>query len=293
MLNNFNQFITDLGTHVYGYYDYLVALLPKLIIGLIILTIWWLVAKRIKTTLVRQLTKNTDDPLTIRFIGRIAFVCMILIGILFFLKVVGLGSVATGILGTAGVSAFIIGFAFKDIGEHFLGGFVLAFNRPFRVGDLVELNGQKGTVMALNIRDTHLKTFDGRDLYIPNGSIIKNTLVNYTIDGYMRHEFNLGLDYEENVEEAIKTILEVVPTVPGVLDEDRKPSVAIRDLGASSLNLTVYYWLDTFDKSVSGGKVRIEVIKSVLDALGNKGFYLPGDIVELKNYSKENLRVAQ
>jgi hypothetical protein len=75
------------------------------------------------------------------------------------------------------------------------------------------------------------------------------------------------------------------------LKEDKNPSVAIESLGASSININVYYWLDTFDKSVSGIKVKLEVTQKVLNALMDAGFYLPGDIVEMKNYSDSNFKV--
>ena len=79
-------------------------------------------------------------------------------------------------LAGAGISAFIIGFALKDIGENFLAGIILAFKRPFRVGDIVDINGLKGKVLTLNLRDTQIKTGDGKDVFIPNAVIIKNPL---------------------------------------------------------------------------------------------------------------------
>jgi small conductance mechanosensitive channel len=86
------------------------------------------------------------------------------------------------------------------------------------------------------------------------------------------------------VNTAIGLILEEINQVKGVLKEGKKPSIAIGTLTASTLNIDVYYWLDTFDKSVSGMNVRIEAITKVLTRLEKEGFYLPGDIVELKNY---------
>jgi small-conductance mechanosensitive channel len=100
-------------------------------------------------------------------------------------RFVGLTGVVSGLLAGAGISAFIIGFALKDIGENFLAGILLAFKRPFRVGDLVDIGGIRGTVLILNLRDTQIKTPDGKDVFIPNANIIKNPLVNFTIDGFI------------------------------------------------------------------------------------------------------------
>lgn len=291
LLNSISQLFMDILEQFSGYYEYTVIFLPKLIIASIILGAWWIFSRKLKNALVRQLTSRSDDPLAVRFIGRLGMFLLMTAGILFFLKIIGMGGIATGILGTAGVSAFIIGFAFKDIGEHFLAGFVLAFNRPFRVGDLVELSGAKGKVIGLDIRNTHLKTFDGRDLYVPNGNIIKNTVVNYTIDGYIRHEFKLGLDYQADLKEAIALILKEMKDIPGILKDDKKPSVAISELGDSALQLMVYYWLNTFDTSINGVQLRIDVVDRVLNVLGEHEFYLPGQIIELKNYNNDNIRL--
>ena len=84
-----------------------------------------------------------------------------MVALLLVLTIIGLGGVATGLLSGAGVGAFVIGFAFKDIGENFLAGILMAFDRPFNVGDTVELGGEKGKVIALNLRNTQVKSFDG------------------------------------------------------------------------------------------------------------------------------------
>jgi small-conductance mechanosensitive channel len=239
------------------------------------------------------LSHRIEDPLLGRFISQIAYVSLIIAGILIFLHTVGQSGIAAGIAGTAGIGAFVIGFAFKDIGEHFLAGFILAFNRPFRVGDLVKLNGEKGIVKGLNIRNTHLKTFDGQDVFIPNGAIIKNTLANYTIDGFLRQEIKFGLDYDINLDEVVKIILNELKDIPGVLQEDKEPMVAVAELGTSTLNIIVYYWLDTFDKSVSGVKVKLDVTNRLLRTLNGLGYYMPADIIEVKNYKDSNLKMVK
>ena len=272
--------------YFYSMLDYL----PGLLMGLVVLFISWLFANWIKNKLSKVLVSRSIDPLVAKFIGRILKFLIVIVGFSFFLKIGGFGDIAAGLIGTAGVGAFVLGFAFKDIGENFLAGFILAFNRPFNIGDLVELSGEKGNIVGLNMRDTHLKTFDGRDVFIPNANIIKNTLVNYTIDGFIRNHITVGIDYNSDIKEAIKIILETLHTIPGVLQEVKSPSVAVDGLGTSSINLNAYYWMDTFDKSVNGSKVKIEIVEKVLYNLENNGFYLPGDIMELKNYNNSSLQ---
>ena len=212
-------------------------------------------------------------------------------GLLAFLQVVGLGKAAGSLLAGAGISAFVIGFAFKDIGENFLAGILMAFKRPFRIGDVIESGDIKGTIIGLSLRDTQVKTFDGKDVYIPNGMILKNPIINYTIDGFLRQEFDIGLDYGSDISQAIKVILGTLAKVPGILQKEKAPSVLISELGSSSLNLKAYYWLDTFDHNVSGLEVKNQAVERTLLALDAAGFNLPGTIIEIKNYNGQGLKV--
>ena len=81
------------------------------------------------------------------------------------MQTMGLNGVAKGLLAGAGLSAFIFGFAFKDIAENFLGGLILAFNRPFSLNDTIQIRDFTGHVKALNFRTTHIKTFDEKDVF--------------------------------------------------------------------------------------------------------------------------------
>jgi small-conductance mechanosensitive channel len=228
-----------------------------------------------------------DDRLLARFLARLIRAAFILLGLMIVMKIIGLTDIAAGLITGASVSAIVVGFAFKDIGENFLAGFMLAFNRPFRVGDVVELEKYRGKVVALNFRNTQIKTFDGKDIYIPNANIIKTPVINYTIDGYQRYDFTFGIDYGSNVDEAIEITMKVLTSIKGILQEERKPSVAIKELGTSSIHLTAYYWLDTFDKNSSALQIQTKAMDRVVDALDKAGFYLPGDVLELKYYKNE------
>jgi len=285
-----NQLLSDLWAEMQGYYDNLVALLPKLILALLVFSFIYFLARRLRKTVARILIHRMDDPLLANFLARFIQSIIVVIDFLVFLSIVGLGKAAGSLLASAGVGAFIIGFAFKDIGENLLAGIMLAFKRPFKVGDLVEMGDVKGSVVSMTLRDTHVKTAEGIDVYIPNGNIIKNPLKNYTIDGDLRFDFTVGLDYGSDMDRAIELILGALKEVPGVMHQPRTPLVMVKDLGASTLNLTVYYWIDAFDPKVSGAVVKNKAVNEVLSVLGDAGYYLPSDILEIKNYHETDLK---
>lgn len=223
-----------------------------------------------------------------RFLAQAIKIILILIAIMIALQVAGLSGIAAGILTAAGGAAIILGFAFQDIGKNFLAGIILAFNRPFRINDTIKIDSMFGKVKALNFRYTHIKTTDGRDIYIPNSDVLTKPVENYTADGFFRLEFVVGIGYENNIEQAKILIKEVLANNTNIIEDDAHESFVIEDeLAASTINLKVFFWINTIDYRVTSSVLRGLVIKEVKEALDLNGFNLPADITELKLYSTE------
>ena len=202
------------------------------------------------------------------------------------LYLLGLNSFTNKLLAGAGLLTFVIGFALKDIGENFLSGIILAFKSPFKLDDLIEVNGIIGNVKDISIRETIIKTLDGKDVFLPNAMILKNPLFNYTIDGYLRYEFNVGIAYENNPTKAIKIINETIQNIEGVLKDDKEPAITIDELSTNAININVKFWIDTFNSNKRSvhNSIRSRVMNNIVEALIANGFSLPASIVELKNY---------
>ncbi|MEB2778869.1 mechanosensitive ion channel family protein [Algoriphagus sp. C2-6-M1] len=261
-------------------------------ISLVTFLIFLFLARKSRTLLSRRLIKRMDDDLLANFLAGIFGSIVILIGLLVVFRIIGLTGVISGMLAGAGISAFIIGFALKDIGENFLAGIILAFKRPFRVGDIVDINGMRGQVLMLNLRDTQIKTADGKDVFIPNGIILKNPLVNFTIDGFLRYDFIVGLDYGSDYQAAIEVIKSIIVQVPGVLDSAKLPEVWVTEMAESTLNIQVSFWVNTFEREISDAVVKSSAILMVLTALEKGGFNMPARILELKNYQGKELKTS-
>ncbi|WP_163382051.1 mechanosensitive ion channel family protein [Cyclobacterium sp. SYSU L10401] len=256
-----------------------------LVIGLLILIFFIYLSRWIKKLVINRLSKRTNDPLLSAFIAAAIRGLILIFGLTLLLRFLGLTGVVSGILAGAGITAFIIGFALKDIGENFLAGILLAFKRPFKIGDQVEIQGLSGNVRALNLRDTQIKTLDGKDVFLPNASIIKSPLINYTIDGYLSYGFKLGLGYGSDYRKALELILHTIKGVPGVLAGKKGPSAFVTEMGDSHLLVQVGYWVNTYNKKHTDAQVRSQAILSVLEALEGAGYPLPGKIIELKGPS--------
>lgn len=280
-MNKFTEYFLDL-------YHSLVDKLPTILIALVILTIGFLIASGLKNLILKKIKPRLNNTLSADFIAQVISIIIRLIVIVMALNLLGFKNFTTQILAGAGILTFIVGFAFKDIGENFLAGIILAFKSPFRLKDLIESGNILGYVQELNLRETLVKTPDGKDVFIPNGQILKNPLINYTIDGFLRYEFIIGLDYNSNIAEGLKIISDSVAEVNDVLNtKNKKTTVLIDELTASTINFKILFWIDTF-KSTSKtyhNNIRSAVIDKVVQNLLKNGFYLPSTIVEIKKYT--------
>ena len=131
-----NETLTD---SFQEFYNNFIDQLPGIGLGLLIIILGVLIGIWMGRFFTRRISARTSDPLMSRFLGKAIRFLVIITAIMLALKAAGLGGVATGILTAAGASAVVLGFAFKDIGENFIAGIILAFNRPFDVNDTVEI----------------------------------------------------------------------------------------------------------------------------------------------------------
>lgn len=262
-------------------------LLPKIVLALGLLIIAAIFAKRVKKIVQKRMSKRLEDPLLAKFIAKVFQWAIIVIGFAVSMHIVELGGIARGLLASAGITGIVLGFAFRDIGENLLSGVFLAFSRPFSVGDTVQSNSIKGVVKTLDLRNTHIRSFDGKDIYIPNAMILKNPLYNYTRDGLLRFDFVVGLDQGDDANHARALVLRGVEDVDGVLKEPA-PFVTIEELAKSTVNLRVFYWVNLFEYKGSALELKTSIINQTKETLMSQGFSLPADIQELKIYKKEN-----
>lgn len=270
------------------YYTNSIAVLPRIVLSILVIIVGVLIASSITNFYKRKILKKAEDPLMARFLAQAIKIILVIIAILLALQVAGLNDVATGILTAAGGAAIILGFAFQDIGKNFLAGIILAFNRPFNINDTIKVNDLFGKIKGLNFRYMHIKTFDGRDIYIPNSDVLTKPVQNYTADGFFRNEFIVGIGYEDDIENAKLVIQSILDANDFIVHDDAHENFVFEDeLAASTVNLKVFFWVNTMDYKKSAIVVRGNLIRNIKEALENKGFNLPADIKELKLYGNE------
>ncbi len=271
------------------YYKKLLIALPRIALGILVVIAGILLAQLLTNLYKRRIQKKAEDPLMARFLAQAIKIILVIIAIMLALQVAGLDGIATGLLTAVGGGAIILGFAFQDIGKNFLAGIILAFNRPFNINDTIKIDDIFGKVRALSFRYSHIKTFDGRDIYIPNSDVLTKPVANYTADGFYRVDFVVGIGYEDDIEAAKKVIQEILDANKEIVrDETHENFVIEHELAASTVNLKVFFWVDTLDYRRASLVLRGIIIREVKQELVSRGFNLPADIKELKIYGTED-----
>jgi small-conductance mechanosensitive channel len=211
-------------------------------------------------------------------IARAGGVLVFLFGLYVVLKVSGLTQLAFTVVGGTGLIGLAVGIAFRDITENFLASIFLSMQRPFEMGDLVEVVGVTGYVQQLNVRTTVVMTLEGNLVQIPNAAVYKSNLRNFTTNANRREDFVVGIGYDDSISDAQEIVRKVLADHPAVLN-DPEPSVLADSLGQSTINLRIYFWLN--GREHSWLKVRSSVIRLVKRAFQQHGISMPDEAREI------------
>lgn len=248
--------------------------LPLVIVGLVLLLLT-LVAAKLTGRIARSLLASRIENAMIRaVIQKLIVLSVVLVGAYIFLQVSGLTRLAVTVLGGTGVLGLVLGFAFRDIAENFLASLLISVQRPFRIGDTIEVDGLLGVVRRVTTRGTLLIDFDGNHILVTNSKIFKSTITNYTTNPNMRIQFTVGIGYDASITKAQSVALEVMQGHAAVLDQP-EPSVLIDALGGASINMQLTFWIDGHEHSKV--KVRSSVMRQVVRALIRAGVSLPDE----------------
>ena len=201
---------------------------------------------------------------------------LIVIGFVLALAGAGLeySKIAIG-MGALGIG---IGFGLQNIVSNFISGIILAIERPIKIGDIVKIDGIEGEVKDIGLRASQIKTWDGADVIVPNGTLISEKLINWTLnDRKRRLDIELKLDLTSDVMAASQVILDTANTVPKVL-KNPKPSVNFEGIKDGEAVLRVYGWINNYSDSFSiGTSLKVAIYK----ALKDNGYKLANPILDV------------
>ena len=204
----------------------------------------WLM-NRFSRFVVHLLARRHVEPSVQSFLRSFINITLMLILIVLIIGIFGINTTSfVALFASAGVA---ISMALSGSLQNFAGGLMILVFKPYKVGDFIEAQGQSGTVKEIQIFNTVLITGDNRTIFIPNGNLSNNIIINYTRAGMRRVEWNFGIGYGDRYETAKKVLVELLEADPRIL---REPPyfIALHSLGDSSVNVLVRAWtsVDSF-----------------------------------------------
>lgn len=258
--------------------EQMLVFIPKFIVAVIVFLIALIVARLAFRVIRKALVNRKVDAELVLLFSRLTQVGIIVLGLIWSLQIVDFD--VTGFVAGLGIIGFTVGFALKDIAENFVAGVLLLLHQPFDIGDAVDAGGFAGTVTNIEIRTTTIRTWDGLQVIVPNAQVYSKPITNYSNIDQRRISIDVGVGYESDLDRVDQIMLDVAHTLPGI-KTDPEPFVVFKEFGDSSINATLYFWIDIDEAGYFGSLD--SVVKGIKSAFEHEGVNIPYPIRTVYN----------
>jgi len=215
--------------------------LPKMLAAMVLFVITLYLAAWISKLFKRILEKRHTDPGITLLVYHATRWTIIILGTISALRQVNFE--VTAFLAGLGILGFTVGFALQDISQNVIAGFLLLIQKPFELGDLIQIEDYTGTVLSVDLRSTELRTRDSHNVLIPNAYAFTKPITNYSRQAKWRISLPIGVAYDSDLELVQRITLQTVQVLPDVLD-DPAPMIYFHTFNDYSIDFTLYYWID-------------------------------------------------
>ncbi len=265
--------ISKLFGKLQGWAEAVILMLPNLVLAALAVAIGLFASRWLPRAAERMFHRATSNPPVSRLLASVLRVGIIVLGAMWALSLLNLDKAVTSMLAGVGVLGLALGFAFQDIAANFMSGFMMTLNRPFEVGDLVEVAGRQCRVLRVELRATELETLDGLTILIPNKQVFQNAIVNYTRTPQRRMDLRVGVAYCDDMVAVRRVVIEAVANVPH-RDAARAVELFFEQFGDSSIDFQLRIWLSE-SKQLAYLEARSEAMIAVKNALDAHGMTIP------------------
>jgi small conductance mechanosensitive channel len=249
-------------------YDLIIQFGPKVIAAILIWVVGsWIIKILLKST--RKAMEKRDLEVSLKkFLLNLVNWILKIVLIIVLLGTLGIETTSfAAILAAAGLA---IGLALQGSLGNFAGGVLIMIFKPFKIGDLIEAQGEVGVVKEIEIFTTKLTGLSNREIIIPNGSLSNGNIINFSTEGTRRVDLVFGVGYDSDIKKTKDVLMSVLTSHPKVL-KDPAPSVNVLALADSSINFAVRPWCVTADYWA----VYFEVTEQTKEALDAAGIEIP------------------
>lgn len=222
--------------------DALIDMLPNLVVAVLIILVFYFLGKIVRSGFKRIFERLSNNVVVINLFANIFYLAIVVMGLLIALNILHLEQTVTSILAGAGILGFALGLAFQDISTNFISGIIMAFRKPFRVGDIIETDKFFGKVEEIELRVTIIKTFQGLHVLIPNKDVFQSAVINYTKTHERRVELDIGVSYAEDLEKVKEVAIKAIEDIDIKL-EGTDIGVLYNKFDNSSINFKLMFWI--------------------------------------------------
>jgi small conductance mechanosensitive channel len=243
-----------------------IAYLPRVVAAVVVVLALWLLQRLTKRPLKAALRRGGLDEALVRLLADNVYSgSVVTVGLVMGASQLGIN--VTAALAGISVAGLAIGFAAQDSLANMIAGFLIFWDKPFRVGDVVETAGEYGQAVEITLRSTRIRTLDNTYVVIPNKTILDSVLVNHSKHGEMRVSVPIDIAYREHIPQARDAILAAVAGLEGVMTAPA-PDVVVKELGGSGVTLLVRVWVHQAELARPVFHRTIEAAKLACDAAG-------------------------
>ncbi|QCK16818.1 mechanosensitive ion channel family protein [Mangrovivirga cuniculi] len=258
--------LTVITNKLSSWLEALIDLIPNMVLSLIILVLFIFLAKMGGKLFDKIFRKTSTNEVLRNLFSTILYYTIIGFGLFIILGVLGLEKALTSALAGVGIIGLALGFAFQDIAANFVSGIILAFRRPFQVGEVVEIKDIMGRIQRTNLRVTVVETFQGQEVYIPNKDVLQSSIYNYSILGKRRVDLAVGISYGDDLQKVENLVSDAISNMEGVIDQDNM-IFDYYEFGSSSINFYIRFWVKYPDQPgfLSMRHKAVKLIKKTFD----------------------------
>lgn len=259
---------------VEGWFIYAAEMLPNFFVAIFIVLVFSYIAKYTKKITSNIIAKFSDSPAVVRLTSNLISFTVITIGFFLALGVLDLQKTVTSLLAGVGILGLALGFAFQEIATNFICGVIISLRKPFKIGDVVDLNTIFGVVEDITLRTTNVRSYDGQKIYVPNKDVFQTAIINYTENGLRRIQLDVGISYGEDLEKVEKIVLSAVKDLDLIL-KDKPIDFFYTGFGDSSIDFTIMFWINYTNAHKEFFQLKHDAIKSIKRAFDQSDITIP------------------
>ena len=245
-------------------------LLERLIIGLRVFAVGYLITRIIQHVVVKAVRRTPGGVAVEQALSRV--VVIVGITLAFMTAVSTMGVDINALIAALGLTSLAIGLALKDTIENAITGVLLLIQRPFKVGDVIQVTSVTGTVVDVAIRTTKIKSLDGLHVLIPNRHVYDAVITNWSYYPQRRVTMTVGVAYETDLARAYQVLSEAVTATPGVLTEPAL-TVSFEGFDESAIRMVFRFWIEWQTTNATG--LQTQLIQVIMEVARRERINIP------------------